>query len=76
MTGHFDGDNYELRVLIERMHRMGSSEREIEVAARAASGCLSHPASPRWTERRRPFQVIGRRLQGRGRLWKREEGRR
>ena len=77
MTDHFDGDDYNLRVLIERMQRMHSSEREIEVAVREASGCLSHPASPRWTARRRPpFRVIGRRLQGRGRLWKREEGQR
>ena len=77
MTDHVDGDDYNLRVLIERMQRMRSSEREIEVAVREASGCLSHAASPRWTERRRPpIRVIGRRLQGRDRLWKREEGQR
>ena len=77
MTDHVDGDDYNLRVLIERMQRMRSSEHEIEVAVREASGCLSPPASPRWTARRRPpLRVIGRRLQGRGRLWKREEGQR
>ncbi len=75
MTDHFDGDDYNLRLLIERMQRMRSSEHEIEEAVREASGCLSHPASPRWTVRRRPpFGVIGRRLQGRRRLWQREEG--
>jgi hypothetical protein len=75
MTDQLDGDDYNLRLLIERMQRMDSSEREIEVAVREASGCLSHPASPRWTARRRPpLQVIGRRLQGRGQLYKREEG--
>jgi hypothetical protein len=74
---HFDGDDYNLRLLIERMQRMRSSEREIEEAVREASGCLSHPASPRRTARRRPpFRVIGRRLQGGGRPWKREEGQR
>jgi hypothetical protein len=77
MTDHFDGDDYNLRVLIERMQRMRSSEREIEVAVREASGCRSHAASPRWTARRRPpFRVIGRRLQGRDRVWKREAGQR
>lgn len=77
MTDHVDGDDYDLRVLIERLQRMRSSEREIEVAVRESSGCFSHPASPRWTERRRPpFRVIGRRLQGGGRLWTREEGQR
>jgi hypothetical protein len=77
MTDHFGRDDYKLRVLIERMQRVGSSEREIVVAVREASGCLSRPAGPRWTARRRlPFRVIGRRLQGRGRLWKREEGQR
>jgi hypothetical protein len=71
---HFDGDDYNLRVLIERMERMGSSEREIEVAVREASGCPSHPAGPHRTAWRRPrFRVIGRRLQGQRRLWKREE---
>ena len=76
MTDHVDGD-YTLRVLIERMQRMHRSEREIEVAVREASGCLGHPARPRWTGRRRPpFLVIGRQPQGRGRLWKREEGQR
>ena len=76
MTDHFDGDDYDLRVLIERMQRMRSSEHEIEVAVREAS-CLSDPAGPRWTARRRPpLRVIGRRLQGRDRLWKREEGQR
>jgi hypothetical protein len=75
MIEHFDGDDYNLRVLIERMERMGRSEREIEVAVREASGCLLHPVSPRWTARRRPpFRLIGRRLQGTARLWKREEG--
>ena len=64
MTDHFDSDDHNLRVLIERMERMGSSEREIEVAVGEASGCRSHPAGPR------------RRPQGRRRLWKREEGRR
>jgi hypothetical protein len=59
---------------VQRMH---SSEREIEVAVRDASGCLAHPASRRWTTRRRPpFRLIGRRLQGGGRRWKREEGQR
>ena len=77
MTDHFDGDDYNLRVLIERMQQMGRSEREIEVAVREASGCLSHPAGPRRTARRRPpFPLIGRRLQGRGQLRKREEGQR
>jgi hypothetical protein len=33
---HFD--DYNLRLLIERMERMGRSEREIEVAVREASG--------------------------------------
>jgi hypothetical protein len=75
MTDDFDGDDYNLRLLIERMERMHRSEREIEVAVQDASGCLSHPGGQRWTARRRPpFRVIGRRLQGRGRLWKREEG--
>jgi hypothetical protein len=75
MTAHVDGDDYNLRVLIERMQRMRSSEREIEVAVREASGCLAHPAVPRRTARRRPpVRVIGRRLQGSGRLWKKEEG--
>jgi hypothetical protein len=64
---HFDGDDYNLRLLIERMQRMRSSEREIEEAVREASGCLSHPASPRRTARR---------LRGGGRLWKRQEGQR
>ena len=71
----FDGDDYNLRVLIERMQRLGSSEREIEAAIREASGCPSHSASLHWTARRRPpLRVIGRRLHGTGRLWKREEG--
>ncbi len=75
MTDHFDGDDYNLRVLIERMERMDRSEREIEAAVREASGCLAYPASPRWAARRRPpLQAIGRRLRGSGRLWKREEG--
>jgi hypothetical protein len=75
MIDHFDGADYNLRLLIERMQQMRSSEREIEVAVREASGCLSHPAGPRWTVRRRPpFRVVGRRLQGRGRLSNREEG--
>jgi hypothetical protein len=75
MTDHFDGDDYNLRLLIERMQQMRSSEREIDVAVREASSCLAHPATPRRTARRRPpFRAIGRRLQGRGRLWKREEG--
>jgi hypothetical protein len=71
----FDGSDYNLRVLIERMQQKGRSEHEIDEAVREASGCLSRPAGPRWTARRRPpFRVIGRRLQGRGRLWTREEG--
>jgi hypothetical protein len=75
MTDHFDGDDYNLRLLIERMQRVDSSEREIEMAVRDASGFLSHPASPPWTARGRPpLQVIGRRLQSRGRLSRREEG--
>jgi len=49
MTDYFDGHDYNLRVLIERMERMGSSEHEIEVAVREASGCPSHPAGPRGT---------------------------
>ena len=75
MTEQFDGDDYTLRVLIERMQRTGSSEREIEMAVREASGCRSRPAAPRWraARRRPPFRAIGRRLQGRSRLWKREE---
>ena len=74
MTEHFDGDDYNLRVLIERMQRMGSSEREIEMAVREASGCPSRPADPRWrAPRRPPFRAIGRRLQRSGQLWKREE---
>ena len=74
-TEHLDADDYNLRVLIERMQRIGSSEREIEMAVREASGCPSRPAGPRRTARRRPpFRVIGRRLHGRDRLWKREEG--
>ena len=77
MTDHFDSDDYNLRLLIERMQRTRSSEREIEMAIREASGCPSHPASPRWTARRRPpFRVIGRRLQGGRPPWKREEGQR
>ena len=77
MTDHFDGDDYNLRVLIERMERMHRSEREIEVAVREASGCLSRPAGPRRTARRRPpLRVIGQRLPGGGRLWKRAEGQR
>jgi hypothetical protein len=68
MSDHVNGDDYNLRLLIERMQRMHRSEREIEVAVREASGCLSHPAGSRWTAQRRlPF---------RGRLWKREEGQR
>ena len=75
MTEHLDGDDYNLRVLIERMQRLGSSEHEIEVAVREASGCQLRPAGPRRAARRRPpFRAIGRRLQGSGRLWKREEG--
>jgi hypothetical protein len=75
MIDHFDGADYNLRLLIERMQQMRSSEREIELAVQEASRSLSHPAGPRRTARRRPpFQVIGRRLQGRIRLWKREEG--
>jgi hypothetical protein len=75
MTEHFDGGDYNLRVLIERMQRLGSSEREIEMAVREASGCRSRPAGPRWraAPRRQPFRAIGRRLQGSSRLWKREE---
>ena len=62
---HFDDDDYNLRVLIQWMERMGRSEPEIEAAVREASGCRSHPAGPGSRERRRlPFQ---------GRLWKREE---
>ena len=78
MTEHLDGDDYNLRVLIERMQRLGSSEREIEMAVRKASGCRSRPAGPRRraAQRRPPFSAIGRRLQGRSRLWKREEGQR
>jgi len=68
MTAHVDGDDYNLRVLIERMQRMHSSERKIEVAVREASACLSHPAGQRWTARRRPPL--------RGPLWKRGEGQR
>ena len=76
MTAPFDGDDYGLRVLIERMQRMGSSEREIEAAVREASGCPSHPTSVHWTTRRRPpLRAIGRRLQGTGALWKREDHR-
>jgi hypothetical protein len=75
MIDQLDGGDYNLRVLIERMQRLGSSEREIEVAVREASGCPSRPAGSRWTVRRRPpFRTFGRRLQGSGRLWKREEG--
>jgi hypothetical protein len=74
MTDHFGSDDYNLRVLIERMQRTGSSEREIEMAIREASGCLPRPAGPPWPARRRPpFRAIGRRLQGRRRLWKRED---
>jgi hypothetical protein len=74
MTEHVVGDDYNLRVLIERMQRMGSSEREITMAVREASGCLARPAGPRWGARPRPsFWAIGRRLQNRDRLWKREE---
>ncbi len=73
MTEQFDGDDYNLRVLIERMQRLGSSERAIEAAVQEASGYPSHPASLRWTARRRPpLRAIGRRLQGTGGLWKRE----
>ena len=64
MTDQFDGDDYNLRALIERMERIGGSDHEIEVAVPEASGCPSYPAGPR------------RRLQGRRRLWKREEGQR
>ena len=72
-----DGDDYNLRALIERMERMHSSEREIEVAVRDASGCPSHRAGPRTTARPRlALRGIGRRLQDKGRLWTREEGRR
>jgi hypothetical protein len=60
MTDRFDGADYNLRLLIERMQRMRGSEREIELAVRDASGCPSHPASSRWTAL--------------SRLWKREEG--
>ncbi len=74
MTEHLVGDDYNLRVLIERMQRTGSSEREIGMAVREASGCLARPAGRRWPARRRPpFGAIGRRLQSRDRLWKREE---
>ena len=74
---HFGGDDYTLRVLIERMQRIGSSEREIDLAVRKASGCLAHPASPRRTARRRPsFPFIGRRLLARGQLRKRAEDQR
>ena len=77
MTDHFDGDDYNLRVLIERMQRMRSSEREIEVAVREASGCLSHRGQPALDGTAAPA-VPGDRTatQGRDRLWKREEGQR
>ena len=72
-----DGDDYNLRALIERMQRMDSSQREMEVAVREASGCPFHPIGPRATARPRlPLRGIGRRLQGNGRLWAREEGQR
>ena len=75
IADHSDGGDYSLRVLIERMQRLGSSEREIEVAVREASGCPSRPGGPRWTARRRPpFRAIGRRLQRSGQLSMREEG--
>ena len=75
MIDDFDGGDFNLRLLIERMQRTGSSEGEIETAVREAFGCLAHPAGPRWPTRRRPpFRAIGRRAQGSGRLWKREEG--
>ncbi len=48
-TDDRDGDDYNLRLLIDRMERMGSSEREIEVAVRDASGCPPHSAIPRRT---------------------------
>ena len=77
MTAHVDGGDYNLRLLIERMQRTGSPERNIEVAVREASGCVAHPAGQRRTARRRPpLRMIGRRLQGSGPLWKREEGQR
>jgi len=77
MTAPFDGDDYSLRVLIERMQRLGSSEREIEIAVREASGCLARPADSRWSPRRRPpLRAIGRRLQGSDGLWNREEAQR
>ncbi len=76
MTDHFGGGDYNLRVLIERMQRMGRSEREIEAAVREASGCPARPAGPRGTSRRRPpLRAIGRRLPGTGGLWKREGNR-
>jgi len=59
MTDLVDRDDYNLRLLIERMQQMRSSEREIELAVREASGCPSQPAVRRRTARR---------------LWKREEG--
>ena len=72
-----DGADYNLRALIERMQRMDSSQREMEVAVREASGCPFHPIGPRATARPRlPLRGIGRRLQGKGRLWAREEGQR
>ena len=65
LTDHFDGD-YNPRLLIERMQRTDSSEREIDVSVREASGCLAHPAGPRSTARRRPPPGEWTALQGRG----------
>jgi hypothetical protein len=77
MTDAIGGDDYSLRVLIERMEQSGSSEREIEVAVRETSGCPARPRRGHWTARRRPpFRVLGRRLRSRGLIGKREEGRR
>ena len=39
MTDDFDRGVYNLRLLIEQMQRTRSSEREIEMALREATGC-------------------------------------
>jgi hypothetical protein len=47
---HLDGDDYNLRLLIDRMERTGCSKRAIEVAVRDASGSPSGSTAPRWTK--------------------------
>ena len=65
MSHEFDRDDYNLRVLIERMQQKGSSEHDIEAAVREASRRLEHQARPRAAARRtRPFRTIRRRLLG------------